>query len=296
MSKAAQVKDRLRNLSRETGKSFDYLLTHYFIERLLFRISISRYSERFILKGGLLLYTRFDMLARVTRDVDFLALQINNTTDELTRIFSEISAIQSDDAIEFRQDSIVVERIMENAEYQGVRVKLTGYLEKTRQVLQLDIGFGDIVIPHPVLMEYPSLLDMERAKIMAYSLESVVAEKFEAMIVLAEANSRMKDFYDVQLFAQTCVFEGRILSEAIAKTMERRNTPRPAVPMIFMESFSTLPDKQVQWNAFLRRSGIAIDVGFRDAVRSIAEFLYPIYKSIIRNHTFQGIWREGRWE
>jgi hypothetical protein len=131
-----------------------------------------------------------------------------------------------DDAVSYDTKTITVERIREDADYEGIRVKLTGYLDRSRQVLQFDIGFGDVVIPKPIMMTYPSLLDMEAPRLRAYTLESVVAEKFQAGIYLAEANSRMKDFYDLYALCTTKSFDGATLYEAVKRTFERRKTVR----------------------------------------------------------------------
>jgi predicted nucleotidyltransferase component of viral defense system len=235
MSKADSIKAKLRNLAIKENKPFDYLLTHYFIERLLYRISLSSYVDNFILKGGLLLYMIFAEGARVTKDIDFIAKRIDNTLEELKKVFAEICEIPIDDAVRYDVDSISAERIKENTDYEGIRIKVTGYLDKSRHILQFDIGFGDVIVPKPIEIDYPSLLNMERPKLKAYSLESVVAEKFEAMIYLAEANSRMKDFYDVYTLCKAFNYEGRVLYEAIYQTFIRRATPLTRTPTVFSE-------------------------------------------------------------
>jgi hypothetical protein len=192
---AESVKARLKKIAVAENKPFNYILMHYFIERLLYRLSVSPYAGNFILKGGLLLYTVFNNKARTTRDIDLLAEKIGNTPDELLRIFTEIARLPGGDAVSYDTKTITVERIKEDADYEGIRLKLTGYLDRSCHVLQFDIGFGDVVIPKPVMMTYPSLLDMEAPRLKAYTLESVIAEKFQAGVYLAEANGRMKDFY-----------------------------------------------------------------------------------------------------
>jgi predicted nucleotidyltransferase component of viral defense system len=284
------IKARLKQLAVREKKGFDFLLRQYFSERMIYRISISDYADNFILKGGLLLYTILDNQARATMDIDFLARRINNSVDELTSIFRTISVVSSDDAIRFDPNTVVAERIKEGADYEGVRVKVTGFLNRTRHVLQFDIGFGDVVVPMPVRMDYPSLLDMERPSIRAYSRESVIAEKFEAMLALSEANSRMKDFYDV--YALSCIFdfEGSILCEAIKQTLERRQTPLSESPTVFSEDFAKSAGKQVQWKAFQRRIYVAADVEFQKALEQIKAFLFPVYKSILSQREWSKRW------
>lgn len=290
MKNADSIKARLRNLAEKENRPFDYLLTHYFIERLLYRLSISNYADNFILKGGLLLYTMLDEDARATRDIDFLARRIENSPEDLTRIFTDICTIESDDAVQFDPSTITGQRIKEDAEYEGVRIKLTGYLDKSRQVLQFDIGYGDVVVPKPMEVDYPSLLDMERPRLMAYSKESVIAEKFEAMIALAEANSRMKDFYDIFTLSHSYDFEGYTLFEAIRQTLERRSTPLTRTPTIFSDGFSQNKDKQTQWRAFRRRIQVGQDLSFEDALVGIKTFLSPIYDCILNEDEFFGSW------
>ena len=290
MSNADSIKAKLKKIAIEEDKPFDYLLMHYLIERLLYRLSISKYSNNFILKGGLLLYTIFENDARATKDIDFLARQINNIPEELSGAFSEIASIQVDDSVRFDPDTITVERIKEDADYQGVRIKLTGYLDKSRHILQFDIGFGDVIVPKPVDMEYPSLLDMERPRLKAYSLESVIAEKFQAMIYLAESNSRMKDFYDIYKLSHSFDFEGRTLYEAVSQTLERRATPLTRTPTVFSDAFPNLNDKPTQWRAFQRRIGVAGGVDFALIIADIKSFLLPLYNSILSENEFFGHW------
>lgn len=290
MSNADSIKIKLKKIAIAESKPFDYLLMHYMIERFLYRLSVSSYVNNFILKGGLFLYSVLDNDARTTKDIDFLARQISNIPEELSMVFSEIAVIPSDDAVRFDADTITFERIKEDADYQGVRIKLTGYLDKSRHVLQFDIGFGDIIVPKPVNLEYPSLLNMERPQLKAYSLESVIAEKFQAMILLAESNSRMKDFYDLYKLCHLFDFDGRTLFEAVSSTIERRATPLTRVPTVFSATFPLLKDKQTQWRAFQRRIGVADNVNFVDVITDIKSFLSPLYDRILSENEFFGLW------
>jgi hypothetical protein len=270
---------------------------HYFIERLLYRLSVSAYAGNFILKGGLLLYTVLDNKARATRDIDLLAEKIRNTPDELLGIFTEIAGLAGDDAVSYDTKSIAVERIKEDADYEGIRVKLSGYLDRSRHVLQFDIGFGDVVIPKPVMMTYPSLLDMEAPRLRVYTLESVIAEKFQAGIYLAEANSRMKDFYDLYALCVAGSFDGTTLYEAVKRTFERRKTILPPIPTIFTDAFPALPEKQTQWRAFLKRTGIEAADDFAMVMAYIREFLSPLYDALANKTAFTGHWdhEAGKW-
>ena len=284
------IKARLKQLAIKIGKPYDYLMMHYFVERLLYRLSISQYADQFILKGGMLLYTMLDNDARATKDVDFLAKQLKNTPEELIGIFRKICAIEADDAILFDLDSIIADRIKEDADYEGVRVRVIGYLDKSRHVLQFDIGFGDIVVPKPMTMEYPTLLDMERPVLKAYSRESVISEKFEAMIALGEANSRMKDFYDVYMLSRIFDFEGLLLYEAISQTLQRRGTPLIAVPTVFFDEFQQLKEKQTQWKAFQKRIKVAEKIEFSEAIALIKSFIQPVYEAVIHENEWMANW------
>lgn len=290
MISADSVKARLRNLAKKEDDAFDNLLRHYFTERLLYRLSISPYADNFILKGGRLLYVILENEARATRDVDFLAWQIENTPEELIRIFIEICAIQSDDAVRFDSSSITAQRIKEDADYEGVRIKLTGYLDNTRQVLQFDIGYGDVVVPKPLELDYPSLLDMEQPRLKAYSTESVIAEKFEAMLSLTETNSRMKDFYDIYILSRTYDFDGLTLYEAIRQTLERRGTVMERLPIVFSPEFLQGERIQPMWRAFQQRIKVTQSVSAEETLAQIRTFLQPIYESILNEDEFIGSW------
>jgi predicted nucleotidyltransferase component of viral defense system len=287
---ADSIKARLKTIADMEDKDFNYILIHYFIERLLYRLSVSPYAGNFILKGGLLLYTVLEQRARATRDIDLLAYHIQNLPDEMVRIFREIAMIPSDDAVSFDTETITVERIKEDADYQGIHIKLTGFLDRSHHILQFDIGFGDVIVPKPVDLTYPSLLGLEPAHLKAYTLESVIAEKFQAGVYLAEANNRMKDFYDIYELCSSFDFEGSTLYEAIAQTFERRNTEILEVPTIFKDTFPLLSDKQTQWKAFQRRLGITLDKDFPAVMATIKGFLMPIYGALYRKEPFSGHW------
>jgi predicted nucleotidyltransferase component of viral defense system len=288
---AESIKAKLKKEADSESKDFNYVLMHYFIERLLYRLSVSPYAGNFILKGGLLLYTMLGNRGRATRDIDFLARQIKNTPEEMARIFAEIAKIPFDDAVSFETERIAVERIKEDADYQGVRVKLTAYLDRSRHNLQFDIGFDDVIVPASVDMIYPSLLDMEPPRLKAYSLESVIAEKFHAIVYLADLNSRMKDFYDIYELSRSFSFDGTYLSEAISQTFKRRNTELPPIPMVFTDDFPLLPNKQMQWQAFQRRVGIAdVPIDFPIVIAGIKKFLLPVYEALFKQELCTGIW------
>ncbi|WP_139903937.1 nucleotidyl transferase AbiEii/AbiGii toxin family protein [Clostridium thermarum] len=292
------IKAKLKNIAVKEGKSFDYLLTLYLIERLLYRISISEYADKFVLKGGVLLYIVLEEKARATKDIDMLARQLNNSLENVEAIFKSVCEIKEDDAIEFDLNTLTVEKIKEDADYEGVRVKVTAFLDRTKKVLQMDIGFGDVIVPCATEMEYPSLLEMKKPLLKAYSMESVIAEKFEAMVYLAEANSRMKDFYDICILSQKYNFEGKVLKEAIQTTFKHRKTPLQLIPTIFTSDFRESKEKKQQWKAFKKRISSKEELEFFEVIDRLVKFLKPIYDSIIENKEFSLTWnlQEGRWK
>ncbi|GAB6137981.1 nucleotidyl transferase AbiEii/AbiGii toxin family protein [Halanaerobaculum tunisiense] len=227
----ASIKDRLLNIAKSEGINFNQILLLYFHERLLYRLSKSKYKSNFFLKGGILILSSTDFKTRPTKDIDFLAQNISNDPADIKNVFQKICQIKCNDGVEFDPQSITAEVITEGAEYEGIRINITSYLGSARKKLQLDIGFGDAIVPNPQKLDYPGLLDLKRPKINAYSLESVIAEKFESMLSLSLINSRMKDFYDIYTIANSKPFDGRVLQEAITTTIQKRGAPLEKDPV-----------------------------------------------------------------
>ena len=292
---SASLKSRLRNLAIKEKKPYDYIQMHYMIERLLYRVSISPYAHDFVLKGGLLLHIIFEDRARATRDIDFLARHMSNDPEHMKRVFEEICAITCDDAVEFDAATLVVEPILKEANYSGVHVKVFGYIERSRNLIEFDIGFGDAVVPRPEEMVYPSLLGLDETRLLAYSKESVIAEKFQAMVYLAEGNSRMKDFYDIYMLSTSFGFDGACLSEAVYETFTRRATPLSQIPVIFTDGFMENPDKQVQWSAFCKRIHIE-HLTFSEVIVRNRAFLAPLYEAIVRDERLIVNWNPEKAE
>ena len=297
MSEADSIKALLRNLAIRNGKPFEYVLTHYFIERVLYRLSVSPYAAHFVLKGGLLLQAVLEQQARATRDIDLLAEQLSNQTDDLRRIFKEICSIEADDGIRFDIDFIQAEPITQNADYHGVSLSFFAYLDRTRERIHIDVGFGDTVIPNPNSMTYPSLLNTDAIVIRTYSLESIISEKFHAMVDLSFANSRMKDFYDIVMLACNNSFEGPVLQHAIQATFKTRSTDMPLLPAVFTDAFLQDRDKQTQWKAFMKRSN-AENLDYSDALKLIKAFLQPLYDRLITEQLYDSEWdyRSQAWQ
>ena len=225
MTSAISVKDRLKNQAVASGKTFQEALTAYGLERTIYRLSVSEYVERFTLKGGVFLYALFEgEFARATRDIDLLARNMPNNVENMKKVFENIFSIECDDALRYDLDTLEVIDITEFKEYHGVNVFIVAYLDRTKVLVSTDIGFGDVVYPDRVKMEFPVLLDMDVPKIYAYSISSVISEKFEAIVSLGDANSRYKDFYDIYILADRYDLDGTELKEAVRKTFEHRGT------------------------------------------------------------------------
>lgn len=298
-NKVASVRAKLMNIARAEKIDFDALLLRYFQERFLYRLAISEFSDRFVLKGGLLLICLKMPRSRPTKDIDFLAQQVKNDPAELEHIFSTIARLPCDDGVNFDLASITSEKIKEDADYEGIRLKISTTLGRARKRLQLDIGFGDIITPKATLMEFPTLLsEQEPPKVKVYSIESIISEKFEAMVKLAMANSRMKDFYDVYALSTSCNFQGNTLKKAIETTFKRRKTPVFDNPLVFRLEFHQDKGRQQQWTAFLRKSRLdSVTREFNEVMERITKFLKPVMASIKNKTRMDKSWDviAGRW-
>lgn len=268
----ASVRQRLLNLSRRQQRPFQEVLQFYVMERFLYRLSQSEHADLFILKGALMLQVWDVPQSRPTRDIDMLGRIHNEPESLLVRIRDVLETKSVEDGIEFDMDSLSTERIAEEADYQGVRVRLNATLDSARVRLQLDIGFGDAITPPPARMRYPVLLDFPAPELFCYSRESAIAEKFQAMVALGSLNSRMKDFYDVWLLSRQFDFDLTPLATAIAATFERRGTPLPGRPL-YNDRFAA--DKQPQWRAFVRRLGeeCQVEQDFSKVLAALDSFL-----------------------
>lgn len=248
----ASVRQRLLNLAHARGQPMELLLTRYALERLLHRLSLSLHRERFVLKGAMLLATWFDEPHRATRDVDLLGFG-DAAEDALLDTFREIMAIEVDDGVNFDLKGLRIEAIREEVEYGGSRLRTTAALAGARIPITVDIGFGDAVEPGVDDIDLPVLLDMPSPHLRAYPPETVIAEKFHAMVVLGMANSRMKDYYDVWMLTGAFEVKPERLRRAIAATFARRTTAIPAeIPDGLSDAFATDPTKRRQWDAFAR--------------------------------------------
>lgn len=290
---AASVRARLLNLARRTSKPYDEMLIQYALERFLFRLSKSPYKGSFLLKGGLLLTGRGLPQARPTRDIDFLGL-MPNEVDAVSRTIRTIGETVFQDAMVYDFSRMTHETLTPESDYRGVRLKFSGRLGKARVPMQIDIGFGDKVVPDPTEMVFPTLLDTEPPIILGYTPETVIAEKFEAALDLADLNSRMKDFYDIWFLCQICAFMGRILQEAIIATSKRRRTEIRSDAEIFSDVFAAGAEKKRQWSAFLGKGPITgAPEDFSLLMNAIQDFLRPIAQACEANQSFELKWSPG---
>lgn len=290
MINAASIKARLKNHAKESGHTLQNELTMYGLERTLYRISISPYAAKFTLKGGIFLYALFDgNFARATTDIDLLAKDTSNDSETIKEIFVDILQITANDALRYDMETLEVINITEFKEYHGVKVTVKAYLDKTRIDVSLDIGFGDVIYPNRTMMEFPVLLNMEVPVIYAYSLDSVVAEKFEAIVQLGYGNSRYKDFYDIYILAATYDFDGNILRQAVIETFDHRNTGYKDV-VAFEPDFAEDTIRQSRWRAFIKKKKAMVTVEFGEALELFRIFLEPIVKAIIMGEYFDLKW------
>lgn len=263
------------NLARERGQVFDLLLTRYALERLLYRLSISQYRNRFVLKGAILVTTWLDNPHRPTRDLDLLGFG-ESSAESLLAVWKEICAIPADDGIAFDGHGLLASPIREDMEYGGVRLRTTANIARARINVTIDVGFGDAVEPSPEEIDLPVLLDLPVPHLRAYARETVIAEKFHAMVTLGRANSRMKDFYDIWMLSKAYEFDQERLIQAIMATFKRRGTDIPdALPDAFTPDFFRDPIKLQQWAAFIRDLSVE-PPSFETVVSELAAFMGPL--------------------
>lgn len=243
---AASVRQRLLNKARATERPFAELLQYFAMERFLYRLSKSAYSGNFILKGALMLPVWDAPYTRPTMDIDMLG-QINNDINSIISFTREVCLQEVEpDGIIFDLDSVIAENIREDADYEGIRVRFKGSLDTARFSMQLDIGFGDVVIPEADVFDYPVVLDLPPPHLYGYSKESTIAEKFEAMVKLGIINSRMKDFFDIWMLSRQFDFDGATLATAIEKTFSARGTALKPEPIPLTNSFAEDIKKSAQ--------------------------------------------------
>ena len=261
----ASVLARLRNTAKSSSAPLQQILQQYAIERFLYRVSKSKHAQTVVLKGALLLKTIGIPRARPTMDIDMLR---SGKSDQATLIalVKDCATLEVEpDGLTFLADSVIAEEITKDSEYKGTRILMDARMDNVRLRIQVDFGVGDVMVPGPRMIEYPALLDSDTIKLLAYPIETAIAEKLEAMVSLGNANSRMKDFYDVWICSQHLDLDTGALRKAIVATFDNRGTPLPVADVEAL-SQNFIDDHQPQWNAFVRKIG---EDGLRDKFREI---------------------------
>ncbi len=294
---AASARSRLLEKSRTEGLAFNQVLQRYAMERFLYRLSVSEFADSFYLKGALL-FLVWDLAGRrTTMDIDLLGF-MDNSLEGIEEAIRRICALDvPDDGLLFQMDSLRVQRIKENADYEGVRVVFRAGLDTAAIPMQVDIGFGDRVGRVADTRDFPVLLDMPIPRLKCYPVETVVAEKFEAMVKLELLNSRMKDFYDIWLLSRQHAFEMPDLLEACRATFRQRETPCSLDNPLFGAEMKESEAKQAQWNAFCRKSKpTSCPDTFTGLLDELLVFLLPLARAIESDETIEGLWPpRGGW-
>ena len=291
---AASVRQRLLDHARERGEDFNYLLTRYANERLLYRLAESGYRDQFVLKGAVLFELWTATAHRATRDVDLLGFG-EPAVAPVQAVFRDLCTMRvAPDGVHFLSASVRAEPIRERQAESGIRVRLIADLDGARISLQVDIGFGDVVTPDVLEAEFPTLLDFPAPRLQAYPRETVVAEKFEAMVRLGIANTRMKDYYDLWVMAMSFAFRGNSLAAALAATFSSRGTPLPIdAPVALSPEFSADPGKQAQWSAFVGRVDLSGCPSLDAVVATLRRFLLAPVSAATQDARFERDWPAG---
>lgn len=294
---AASVRQRLFNLALAHGDNFEHVAVSYGLDRMLYRLSLSPQAHRFILKGATMFRYWLPDIHRPTMDVDLLGKGFKEV-DEVVAVFADaLHATVDDDGLVFIPATLRGNMIREGNQYHGVRIQLEARLAGARLCLQFDVGFGDIVMPPPEMMDLPPMLPFPAARLATYSRYSMVAEKFHAMTSLGAQNSRMKDFFDIWTLSRHLPFEGETLRTALTATFDRRNTPIPtALTLALTPEFTESASKGKQWTAFLRRIGEAAATPLPEVAAALAGFLLPVTSAITAGEPFDKHWPpNGPW-
>ena len=272
---------KLLNLSRQTkGADYNLILLRFVQERFLYRLSLSAYRENFFLKGGALLYAHERFAARPTRDMDFLGDHINRDKENIKRSMLEICCIAcEEDGVTFDcgEEDIWLEDITVEQEYNGTRVHMTARMDTIVQPFSIDVGFGDVIVPQPAHLDYPLLIEgLPAVNVEAYSLETVVAEKFQTMIDRGTINSRMKDFFDVYTILKADKVDDALLKEAVVEVFANRGTQMDADNVVFSEDFVQDETRQNMWKVYLKRIKYKDELSFPEVMDVVRERLQPM--------------------
>lgn len=282
----ASTRARLLNFAKSTGENYNAILLRFFQERFVARLGCSKYKKHLVLKGGFLLLTQHVTPFRPTVDIDMLGIHISNDQEALKKIIQEIGSIELSDGVNFKTDDITSQVIKEDAEYEGLRFSFVAYLGVIRSKMQIDVGFDDVVPGGFIDERLPTILaDSEFSSILHYPFESIIAEKFQAIVYLGYANSRMKDFYDILFLASNNTFELNKIRQAIEATFAKRDTDLNKRYFIYDDEY--VEEKKAMWTAFLRKINSTSIDDFAESVEKINKFIEPILQAYKVEKTWQ---------
>jgi len=292
---SASVMQRLLNRAKQNGEDPQYVLTRYGLERLLYRLSRSPHAENFTVKGAMMFLVWRGAPYRLTKDLDLLAAHGGNE-QELKEIFQGICGTTvEDDGLAFIERTVHIAPIREEDAYGGMRVTLESRLGKARIPLQVDIGFGDVVTPKAVNVDFPVLLDFPAPHVAVYPRETAIAEKFETMVRLGIVNSRMRDYYDIRIMSQEFEFDGEVLQAAIRATFKRRKTALPTeTPFGLTTEFAADVTKRAQWRAFSTKNKLKVgEANLEILVDAVRVFVMPPATAAYQSNVFAKTWLKG---
>lgn len=289
---AASVLAKLKNKAKASGISYQQCLQLFFQEEFLRKLAASKYAENFVLKGGLFIYTLTNFESRATVDVDFLMRGLNNDLAHMDEIIAEILAVPTgNDFVIFKASK--TEPIAVQRKYHGVSTQITGYIKNVRVPFNVDIGVGDVIVPRPERRNIQTQLDgYEKPEILTYSLESTIAEKFDAILQRFELTGRMKDFYDIYYLARAFDFDGLKLQTAIQETIQNRGTAYEKDSFDRILALADDEDMQTKWRYFLRTLGNP-EISFQQVIIDIHRFLVPVWEAFLKQEEFLATWRSG---
>ena len=293
---AASVLAKLKNKAKASGISYQQCLQLFFQEEFLRRLAGSKYAENFVLKGGLFIYTLTNFESRATVDVDFLMRGLNNDLAQMDEIIAEILSVDTgNDFVTFKATK--TEPIAVQRKYHGISTQITGYIKNIRVPFNVDIGVGDVIVPNAQLRSIQTQLDgYEKPEILTYSLESTIAEKFDAILQRFELTGRMKDFYDIFYLSRTFDFDGLKLQTAIHETLQNRGTAYEKDSFERVLALADDPDMQTKWRYFLKTLGNQT-ISFNEVINKLSMFLEPVWIAIIHEQEYQVKWfaDQNKW-
>jgi predicted nucleotidyltransferase component of viral defense system len=292
---AASVRARLLNVAATTREDYNVLLVRYALERLLYRLSVSKHRNRFVLKGAMLFVVWRGALHRATRDLDLLGFGDPAPTAVEEAMRELCAVVVDDDGLVFDPASVRAEAIRPEEEYGGVRVTLRAMLGTAKLDLQVDVGFGDAITPAAVETSFPSILGQKPALIKAYPRETVVAEKIEAIVSRGLLNSRLKDYYDLLFLAESYAFKGTELVDAVRATLGRRKTAVPSgIPEGLSQAYASDPIKQSMWSVLIKKSGLVTEKhSLPEVVGEVSKFVLPVLEAAHGEQPFNRNWAAG---